>query len=34
MNAFGIDQGLIEFLVDRSSLKQGRGRSSSSAKGP
>jgi hypothetical protein len=24
MNAFGIDAGLIEFVVDRSSLKQGR----------
>jgi SAM-dependent methyltransferase len=24
MNAFGIDEGLIEFVVDRSSLKQGR----------
>jgi C-methyltransferase C-terminal domain len=24
MNAFGIDQTLIEFVVDRSSLKQGR----------
>jgi SAM-dependent methyltransferase len=24
MNAFGIDRGLIEFVVDRSSLKQGR----------
>jgi SAM-dependent methyltransferase len=24
MNAFGIDDGLIEFVVDRSSLKQGR----------
>ena len=24
MNAFGIDARLIEFVVDRSSLKQGR----------
>ena len=24
MNAFGIDRTLIEFVVDRSSLKQGR----------
>jgi hypothetical protein len=24
MNAFGIDQELIEFVVDRSDLKQGR----------
>jgi len=24
MNAFGIDGGLIDFVVDRSSLKQGR----------
>jgi SAM-dependent methyltransferase len=24
MNAFGIDRGLVEFVVDRSSLKQGR----------